>query len=93
MNIINQKFAYFSILAISILFVFAQGISSNYIVLSAEGSQHLNKAAKIIPIQDNSENEKEESEDAIDDNNNDAAKITKYYSVNVVGVAATSGGN
>ena len=29
----------------------------------------------------------------IDDNNNDAAKITKYYSVNVVGVAATSGGN
>lgn len=76
MNIINQKFAYFSILAISILFVFAQGISSNYIVLSAEGSQHLNKAAKIIPIQDNSENEKEESEDANDDNNNEGSSVS-----------------
>ncbi len=76
MNIINQKFAYFSILAISILFVFAQGISSNYIVLSAEGSQHLNKAAKIITIQDNSENEKEESEDANDDNNNEGSSVS-----------------
>lgn len=76
MDIINQKFAYFSILAISILFVFAQGISSNYIVLSAEGSQHLNKAAKIITIQDNSENEKEESEDANDDNNNEGSSVS-----------------
>lgn len=76
MNIINQKFAYFSILAISILFVFAQGISSNYLVLSAEGSQHLNKAAKIITIQDNSENEKEESEDANDDNNNEGSSVS-----------------
>lgn len=76
MNIINQKFAYFSILAISILFVFAQGISSNYLVLSAEGSQPLNKVAKIIPIQDNSENEKEESEDANDDNNNEGSSVS-----------------
>jgi hypothetical protein len=63
MDIINQKFAYFSILTISILFVFAQGISSNYLISSAEGSEPLNKAAKVIPIQDNSEND-EESEDA-----------------------------
>ena len=76
MNIINQKFAYFSILAISILFVFAQGISSNYLVLSAEGSQPLNKVAKIIPIQDNSENDKEESEDANDDNNNEGSSVS-----------------
>lgn len=76
MDIINQKFAYFSILAISILFVFAQGISSNYLVLSAEGSQPLNKVAKIIPIQDNSENEKEESEDANDDNNNEGSSVS-----------------
>ncbi|HEU4468804.1 MAG TPA: hypothetical protein VFR61_07215, partial [Nitrososphaeraceae archaeon] len=73
---INQKFAYFSILMVSILFVFAQGISSNYLVLSAEGSQHLNKAAKIITIQDNSENEKEESEDANDDNNNEGSSVS-----------------
>lgn len=76
MDIINQKFAYFSILAISILFVFAQGISSNYLVLSAEGSQPLNKVAKIIPIQDNSENDKEESEDANDDNNNEGSSVS-----------------
>lgn len=76
MDIINQKFAYFSILMVSILFVFAQGISSNYLVLSAEGSQHLNKAAKIITIQDNSENEKEESEDANDDNNNEGSSVS-----------------
>jgi hypothetical protein len=61
---------------VSILFVFAQGISSNYLVLSAEGSQHLNKAAKIITIQDNSENEKEESEDANDDNNNEGSSVS-----------------
>ncbi len=76
MDIINQKFAYFSILMVSILFVFAQGISSNYLVLSAEGSQHLNKAAKIITIQDNSENEKEESEDANDDNDNEGSSVS-----------------
>lgn len=58
------------------MFVFAQGISSNYLVLSAEGSQHLNKAAKIITIQDNSENEKEESEDANDDNNNEGSSVS-----------------
>ena len=63
MDIINQKFAYFSILSISILFVFAQGISSNYLILSAEGSEPFNKVAKVIPIQDNSDNDKEESED------------------------------
>jgi hypothetical protein len=48
---------HFSILLVSVSFVFAQGISSNYLILSAEGSQPLlNKEPKIITIQDNSEN-------------------------------------
>jgi hypothetical protein len=69
MDLINQKFA-FSILTISILFVFAQGILNNYLTLSAEASPPLmNKVTKVIPIQDNSENDKEESEDANDNNN------------------------
>ncbi|MFN2435255.1 MAG: hypothetical protein ABR515_07755 [Nitrososphaeraceae archaeon] len=56
----NQKFACFSILIISIVFVFAQGISNNYFVLSAEGTQPLmNKEPKIITIQDNSDNDNE----------------------------------
>ena len=81
MDIINQRFAYFSILTISILFVFAQGISSNYLILSAEGSQPLNKVAKIIPIQDNSENDKQESEDANDDNNNEGSSVSNETGV------------
>ena len=65
MDLVNQKLMCFSILIVSITFVFAQGISNNYLVLSAEGSQSLmNKVPKVIPIQDNSENDKEESEDA-----------------------------
>ena len=54
MYIINQKFAYFSILIISISFVFVQGILINS---SAEGSQPLtNSVPKVIPIQDYSDN-------------------------------------
>src|SRR5918994_548975 len=57
MYIINQKFAYFSILIISISFVFAQGISNNYLSLSVEGSPYLkNDVASIIGVQDNTDN-------------------------------------
>ena len=63
------------------MFVFAQGISSNYLILSAEGSQPLNKVAKIIPIQDNSENDKQESEDANDDNNNEGSSFSNETGV------------
>ena len=63
------------------MFVFAQGISSNYLILSAEGSQPLNKVAKIIPIQDNSENDKQESEDANDYNNNEGSSVSNETGV------------
>jgi len=57
MDFNNQKFACFSILIASILFVFAQGISNNYLSLSAEGSQFLkNDVASIIGVQDNPDN-------------------------------------
>ena len=57
MVLINKKFACFSILIVSISFVFAQGISNNYVSLSAEGSQFLkNDVASIIGVQDNSDN-------------------------------------
>jgi hypothetical protein len=57
MFLINKKFACFSILIVSISFVFAQGISSNYLSLTAEGSQFLkNDVASIIGVQDNSDN-------------------------------------
>jgi hypothetical protein len=63
------KFAYFSILVLSISFVFAQGISSNYLILSAEGSQNImSKIPKVIPIQDNSE-DGEESQDSQNSDN------------------------
>ena len=64
MDLINRKFACFSILIISISFVFAQGISSNYLALSAEGSQSImDNIPKVVPIQGNSDNG-EESEDS-----------------------------
>ena len=54
---LNQKFASFLILMLSILFVFAQGISTNYLISSAEGSEFfINKQPKLIPIQEDSEN-------------------------------------
>ena len=54
MYIINQKFACFSILIISISFVFVQGILINS---SAQGSQPLtDNVPKVIPIQDYSDN-------------------------------------
>ena len=51
------KFAYFSILVLSILFVFAQGISNNYFNFSVEASQYLiNDVPRIIGIQGDSQN-------------------------------------
>jgi hypothetical protein len=74
MDLVNQKLMCFSILMVSISFVFAQGISSNYLILYAEGSQPLmNKVAKVIPIQDNSENDKEESENANGNSNEESS--------------------
>ena len=76
MDLINQKFACFSILIISVSFVFAQGISSNYLILSAEGSQNImSEIPKVIPIQGNSDNGEEsedsESSDNVLGNNNE----------------------
>jgi len=69
MDLINQRFACFLILIVSISFVFATGISSNYLISSAEGSENImNKISKVIPIQDNSENG-EESEDSQNSDN------------------------
>ena len=63
MDLINRKFTCFSILIISVSFVFAQGISSNFLILSAEGSQNImSEIPKVIPIQDNSD-DGEEPED------------------------------
>lgn len=60
----------FSILVLSISFVFAQGILSNY---SAEGSQTLiNKEPKIITIQDNGA---ESPSDEQDDNNEGSSDL------------------
>jgi len=68
-DLINQRFACFLILIVSISFVFATGISSNYLISSAEGSENImNKISKVIPIQDNSENG-EESEDSQNSDN------------------------
>jgi hypothetical protein len=67
MDLINQKFACFSILIVSILFVFAQGISNNYLSLSAEGSQFLkNDVASIIGVQENPDNGIESSPPDVD---------------------------
>ncbi|HET8847316.1 MAG TPA: hypothetical protein VFM20_00875 [Nitrososphaeraceae archaeon] len=63
MDLTNRKFTCFSILIISVSFVFAQGISSNYLISSAEGSQNKMNLPKVIPIQGNSE-DGEESEDS-----------------------------
>ena len=69
MDLINQRFACFLILIVSISFVFATGISSNYLISSAEGSENImNKIPKVIPIQDNSDNG-EESEDSQNSDN------------------------
>lgn len=69
MDLINQRFACFLILIVSFSFVFATGISSNYLISSAEGSENImNKIPKVIPIQDNSENG-EESEDSQNSDN------------------------
>ena len=66
MVLINKKFACFSILIVSISFVFAQGISIN---LSAEGSQPLtNNVPQVIPIQGNSENDVESEDSNSTDN-------------------------
>ena len=62
------KFSCFVIAVVSIT-LFAQGISNNYQILNAEGSQLLvNKEAKIIAVQDNSE-DNENSEDMQGANN------------------------
>ena len=67
MDFINPKFVYFSILIISISFVFAQGILNNYLSLSAEGSQFLkNDVASIIGVQDNPDNGIESSPPDVD---------------------------
>jgi len=51
------KFAYFSILVLSISFVFAQGISNNYFNFSVEASQYsINDVPRIIGIQGDSQN-------------------------------------
>jgi hypothetical protein len=64
------KLMFFSIIIVSVSFVFAQGIASNYLVLSAEGSQPLiNKEPNIITIQANSEDDEKESEDNENPNN------------------------
>ena len=64
MDFINSKFAYFSILIISISFVFVQGILINS---SAEGSQPLTDSVpKVIPIQDYSDNGIESSAPDVD---------------------------
>ena len=69
MDLINQKFACFLILIVSVSFVFAQGISNNYFISSAEVSQNMiNKLPKIVPIQDNSENGGESEDSQIPDN-------------------------
>jgi hypothetical protein len=69
MDLINQRFACFLILIVSISFVFATGISSNYLISSAEGSENImNKISKVIPVQDNFENG-EESEDSQNSDN------------------------
>jgi hypothetical protein len=69
MDLINQMFACFLILIVSISFVFATGISSNYLISSAEGSENImNKISKVIPVQDNFENG-EESEDSQNSDN------------------------
>ena len=62
------KFSCFLIAVVSII-LFAQGISNNYPISNAEGSQFLvNKEPKIITIQDNSE-DNENSEDMQGANN------------------------
>ena len=69
MDLINRKFACFSILIISISFVFAQGISSNYLALSAEGSQSMmDNIPNVIPIQGNSDNGEETEDSESSDN-------------------------
>ncbi|MGV8107601.1 MAG: hypothetical protein ACP5OH_07500 [Nitrososphaerota archaeon] len=51
------KCAYFSILVLSISFVFAQGISNNYFNFSVEASQYsINDVPRIIGIQGDSQN-------------------------------------
>ena len=82
MNLTNQKFACFSILIISISFVFAQGISNNYLSLSVEGSQYLkNDVASIMGVQDNSDNGIESSPDVdiqSDGYNQSTGRFTRY---------------
>ena len=63
-----RKFTFFSILILSISFVFGQGISNNNFVLSAEGSQSfINKVPRIITIQDNSGDNKDSDESSTTD--------------------------
>jgi len=56
-----SKFTYFLIGVLSITFVMAQGIASNYQITSVEGAQVLVNEPKIIAIQDNSD-DKENSD-------------------------------
>ncbi|HJR86008.1 MAG TPA: hypothetical protein VJ772_11665, partial [Nitrososphaeraceae archaeon] len=50
----SNRLTCFSILVLSVSFLFVQGISSNSLVLSAAGSQFLaSKDPKIVTIQDN----------------------------------------
>ena len=78
MNLKKQKFAYFFILVVSVSFVFAQGIFTNNLILSAEGSQNIkSEIPKVIPIQDNPENGKDsedsESSDNVQGNTNEGS--------------------
>lgn len=97
MDLINRKFACFSILIISLSFVFAQGISTNYLILSAEGSQSIiDKTLKVIPIQGNSDNgEKSEysenSENVLGDTNEGGSNETGDQSNGLTGGESFSG--
>jgi hypothetical protein len=97
MDLDIQKFVWFLILIVSVSFVFAQGISTNYLNLYAEGSQSfVNDIAKIIPIQDNSENG-EESEDSessgnvLDNTNEGTGNETGGLSTDLTGGESLSG--
>lgn len=69
MDLNKQKFAWLLILVVSVSFVFAQGISTNYFMKSAEGSQNImNDIPKVIPIQDNAEDDGESEDSQSSDN-------------------------
>ena len=95
---LNQKFASFLILMLSILFVFAQGISTNYLISSAEGSEFfINKQPKLIPIQEDSENGEDSGDSQSSDNvpgngNEGGSNETGDLSTGLTGSESLSGG-